>query len=51
MILESKIHILYRFITQKSEIFQNFMSCNVDDYGLHIMKEHNSVWAAPWLSW
>ncbi len=33
---------LYRFITQ-SEIFQAFISWHFYDYGLQIMKTHNSV--------
>ncbi len=42
LISESETHILYRLITQ-SEIFQVFISRNVDDYGLQIMKTQNSV--------
>ncbi len=42
LISERETHILYRFITQ-SEIFQAFISLNVDDYGLQIMKTQNSV--------
>ncbi len=42
LISESETHILYRFITH-SEIFQAFISCNFDDYGLQIMKTQNSV--------
>ncbi len=42
LISESETHILYRFITQ-SEIFQAFISWNVDDFGLQIMKTQNSV--------
>ncbi len=42
LISESETHILYRFIKQ-SEIFQAFIYCNFDDYGLQIMKTPNSV--------
>ncbi len=42
LISERETHILYRFTTQ-SEIFQAFISWNVDDYGLQIMKTQNSV--------
>ncbi len=42
LISESETHILYRFI-RWSEIFQAFNSWNLDDYGLQIMKTHNSV--------
>ncbi len=39
---QSEPHILYRFITQ-SEIFQAFISWNLDYYGLQMMKTPNSV--------
>ncbi len=42
LISKSETHILYQFITQ-SEIFQAFISWNVDDYGLQIMKTQSSV--------
>ncbi len=42
LISESETHILYRFITQ-SEIFQAFISRNVYDYSLQIIKTQNSV--------
>ncbi len=41
-------HILYRFIKQ-SEIFQAFISWNVDDYGLQIIKTQNSVSQKIWI--
>ncbi len=40
LISESETNILYRLIKQ-SEIFQAFISWNVDDYGLQIMKTQN----------
>ncbi len=42
LIWERETHILYRFLTQ-SEIYQAFISCHFDDYGLQIMKTQNSV--------
>ncbi len=39
---QSEPHILYRLITQ-SEIFQAFISLNLDFYGLQLMKTQNSV--------
>ncbi len=52
LISETETHILYRFITQ-SEIFQAFISWNVDDYGLQIMKTplKISVSQKIWIFW
>ncbi len=48
LISESETHILYRLITQ-SEICQAFISWNVYDYGIQIMKTQNSVSQKIWI--
>ncbi len=47
-ISESETNILYRFITQ-SEICQAFISWNIYDYGLQIMKTQYSVSQKIWI--
>lgn len=42
LISESQTHILCRFITQ-TEIFQAFISCNVDESGLQMMTSQGSL--------
>ncbi len=38
-----KVKPIYSIDSLHSDIFQAFISWNVDDYGLHIMKTQNSV--------